>query len=98
MFQNTMVSTLKHTLKKTPQQNKFLISRVSLLGCVLKSYWIKSDDCENGGLAIKIYLAGTIALICINMILLVALVNRSAQGSMTETQKRLAVSPLLVCK
>lgn len=74
------------------------IHRVSLLGCVLKSYWIKSDDCENGGLAIKIYLAGTIALISVNMILLVALVNRSAQGSMTETQKRLAVSPLLVCK
>lgn len=53
---------------------------------------------EQAGLAVRIYLAGTLVLISVNMVLLVLLVNRSAQGCITEVQKRTLVAPLLVVK
>lgn len=52
----------------------------------------------NDILFIKIYLIGTVALISINLVLLVALINRSAQGSITDTHSRRHVIPLLYLK
>lgn len=72
--------------------------RLGLIACVMNNYWITTENCTEGGLAVRIYMVGTLALIGINLILLVALVNRSAQGSITDTHARRHVSPLLVCK
>lgn len=47
---------------------------------------------------IRIYLASIIAIICVNLILCVLLVNRSAQGSITDVNKRWLVAPLLTLK
>jgi hypothetical protein len=52
----------------------------------------------NDTLFIKVYLIGTVALISINLLLLVALINRSAQGSITDTHSRRHVIPLLYLK
>lgn len=41
---------------------------------------------------------GIIAIICVNLILLVLIVNRSAQGGITDTQSRWLVAPLLTIK
>lgn len=49
-------------------------------------------------LFINTYLIGTVALISINIILLIALVNRSAKGSITDTHARRHVIPLLYLK
>lgn len=60
--------------------------------------WTTSAECEEDGVAVRIYLVSTLVLISINLVLLVLLVNRSAQGSITETHKRRLVAPLLVNK
>lgn len=71
---------------------------LSLLVCGSRTYWRITNDCEKDGLSIRIYVVSTIALICINLVLCLLLVNRSAQGSITETSKRRYVGPLLVIK
>lgn len=73
------------------------IHRLGLLGCVTNTYWMTTKDCT-GGLSVRIYLIGTLVLIGLNLVLLVALVNRSAQGSIADTYARRHVAPLLVCK
>lgn len=47
---------------------------------------------------IRIYLASIIAIICVNLILLILIVNRSAQGGITEINLRQLVAPLLTAK
>ncbi|XP_021709577.1 sn1-specific diacylglycerol lipase beta [Aedes aegypti] len=77
----------------------FRIVWLGLISCVTSTYWSVTAECdEQAGLAVRIYLVGTLALISINIVLLVLLVNRSAQGSITEVQKRRWVAPLLVVK
>lgn len=71
---------------------------LSLLLCGSRTYWRITNDCEKDGLSIRIYVVSTIALICINLVLCLLLVNRSAQGSITETNKRRHVGPILVIK
>ncbi|EAT48404.1 AAEL000558-PA [Aedes aegypti] len=74
----------------------FRIVWLGLISCVTSTYWSVTAECdEQAGLAVRIYLVGTLALISINIVLLVLLVNRSAQGSITEVQKRRWVAPLL---
>lgn len=70
------------------------------MSCVINKYWQStySPNCEEFGLTIRIYLAGIIAIICVNLILLVVIVNRSAQGGITDTQHRWLVVPLLAMK
>lgn len=69
------------------------------MSVVLDKYWTTTlVACEEDGLTIRIYLLGTIVLISVNLILLVLLVNRSAQGSIVETHLRRLVAPLLVVK
>ncbi|EDS34852.1 neural stem cell-derived dendrite regulator [Culex quinquefasciatus] len=77
----------------------FRIVWLGLISCVTSTYWSVTAECdEQAGLAVRIYLAGTLVLISVNMVLLVLLVNRSAQGCITEVQKRTLVAPLLVVK
>lgn len=69
-----------------------------MVSLVLRNYFTTDHECEKGNLAVRIYLGSTVALISINIILLVILVNRSAQGSIADVHKRRMVAPLLVCK
>lgn len=68
------------------------------MSCVINKYWHNTYACEEHGLTIRIYLVGIIAIICVNLILLVLIVNRSAQGGITDTQQRWLVAPLLAMK
>lgn len=72
--------------------------RLGLIGCVTKNYWETAENCDSGGIAVQIYFGATLTLIGINLILLIALVNRSAQGSIADIHARRHVAPLLVCK
>lgn len=70
------------------------------MSCVINKYWHSTytPNCEEFGLTIRIYLSGIIAIICVNLILLAVIVNRSAQGGITDTQNRWLVAPLLAMK
>lgn len=70
------------------------------MSCVINKYWYNTygPNCEEFGLAIRIYLAGIITIICVNLFLLVVIINRSAQGGITDTQNRWLVAPLLTFK
>lgn len=77
----------------------FRIVWLGLISCVTSTYWSVTAECdEQAGLAVRIYLVGTLVLISVNIVLLVLLVNRSAQGSISEALKRRMVAPLLVIK
>lgn len=70
-----------------------------MISCVINKYWLNTYECDEGhGLAIRIYLVGIIAIICVNFILSVLIVNRSAKGGITDTQGRWLVAPLLTVK
>jgi sn1-specific diacylglycerol lipase len=75
-----------------------VIFRLILIAIVCNNYWLITNDCRQGGLGVKIYLLGSISLICVNFLLLILLVNRSSQGSIVDTNARRHVAPLLVCK
>lgn len=47
---------------------------------------------------IRIYLVSIITIICVNLILCVLLINRSAQGAITDVHERWLVAPLLTFK
>lgn len=70
------------------------------MSCVISKYWNNTygPSCEEYGLTIRIYLVGIIATICVNLFLLVVIVNRSAQGGITDTQSRWLVAPILTFK
>jgi sn1-specific diacylglycerol lipase len=68
------------------------------MSCVINKYWSNTYTCEEHGLLIRIYLASIIAIICVNLILLTLIVNRSAQGGITEISRRWLVAPLLTVK
>lgn len=72
--------------------------RLALMSCVINKYWHNTYTCEEHGYLIRIYLASIIAIICLNLILLVLMVNRSAQGGITEVSLRWIVAPLLTIK
>ncbi len=73
--------------------------RLVLMSCVINKYWNNTYACdEEHGLMIRIYLASIIAIICVNLILAIIIVNRSAQGGITEINLRWLVAPLLTVK
>ncbi|XP_059622372.1 diacylglycerol lipase-beta-like isoform X2 [Phlebotomus argentipes] len=76
----------------------FRIVWLILIGIVTEHYWDQTWNCIEDGLGVQIYLGGTLALIILNLLLLIGLTNRSAQGSITETHLRRMVVPLLVFK
>jgi sn1-specific diacylglycerol lipase len=65
---------------------------------VINKYWHKTNTCDEHGFMIRIYLASIITIICINLILCVLLINRSAQGAITDVNERKLVAPLLTLK
>lgn len=76
-----------------------LLRRLILMSCVINKYWLSTYECDEGhGLAIRIYLSGIIVIICVNLILSALIVNRSANGGITDTSKRWLVAPLLTVK
>lgn len=70
------------------------------MSCVISKYWHNTygTSCEDFGLMIRIYLVGIISIICVNLVLLIVIVNRSAQGGITDTLNRWLVAPLLTFK
>lgn len=67
---------------------------------MINKYWHNTyaPNCEEHGLLIRIYLLGIIAIICVNLILLVIIINRSAKGGITDTSSRWLVEPLVTMK
>jgi sn1-specific diacylglycerol lipase len=80
----------------------FRVVWLGLISCVLDKYWattFQMDKCdEKDGLSVRIYLVSVLVLICANLIVLVLLINRSAQGCIIDTAKRKHVYPLLIIK
>jgi sn1-specific diacylglycerol lipase len=70
------------------------------MSCLTSKYWQSTfqESCQEHGLWIRIYLVGIISLICVNLFLILIVVNRSAQGGITDTQNRWLVAPLLTIK
>lgn len=69
-----------------------------MISIVIDKYYHETFACGDDGLLIRIYLIGIIVIICVNLLLLILLVNRSAQGGITDTHSRWLVTPLLVVK
>lgn len=68
------------------------------MSCVINKYWHNTYACEEHGFLIRIYLASIIGVICVNFILCVLIVNRSARGAITDVNERWLVAPLLTFK
>lgn len=68
------------------------------MSCVISKYWHSTYSCDEHGFLIRIYLASIIAIICVNLILCVVIVNRSAKGAITDVHERWLVVPLLTFK
>lgn len=61
-------------------------------------YGYTYTECARGGEFVRIYLIGMIVLLNVILVLCGALVNRSAQGSITDVQARRHVAPILKIK
>lgn len=59
----------------------FRIIWLILLSVAVNNSWAVIDQCADGRHEVQTYLIGSLTLVCINIILSVALVNRSAQVS-----------------
>lgn len=68
------------------------------MSCVLCRYYQWTFNCATGGLLVRIYLIGIVAMHCVIILLVMVLVNRSAQGAIYDTQARRVVPHLLVVK
>ncbi|XP_026465455.1 sn1-specific diacylglycerol lipase beta-like [Ctenocephalides felis] len=68
-----------------------------LMSLALVRYWDSTLGCD-GGTPVRAYMAGTIAVLSAGAVLLLALINRSAQGTITDTRARRHVAPLLAVK
>ncbi|XP_054256907.1 diacylglycerol lipase-beta-like isoform X2 [Macrosteles quadrilineatus] len=71
---------------------------IIFMGCITNRYYNYTFVCSAGGECVRVYLIGMLALLSLNIILLVAIINRSAQGGICDIQARRAVPPLLGCK
>uniref|UniRef100_A0A1B6E9M6 sn-1-specific diacylglycerol lipase n=1 Tax=Clastoptera arizonana TaxID=38151 RepID=A0A1B6E9M6_9HEMI len=69
-----------------------------LMAVVTKRYYTYTFTCSVGGEFVRVYLIGMLVLISIAIILLLAIVNRSAQGSIVDVQARKHVPLLLGIK
>lgn len=69
-----------------------------LVGFVFSRYYDATWQCESGGDVVRVYLAGIIALLSTIMVLLIVIVNRSAQGSIMDIESRKYVPALLMIK
>ncbi|XP_066139540.1 diacylglycerol lipase-beta-like [Euwallacea fornicatus] len=71
---------------------------LSLLVCVHIRYYDDTWKCSKGGDFVRIYVIGMMALLSAVIIVLVALVNQSAKGSITNVDARKLVPPILLFK
>lgn len=69
-----------------------------LIAIVYTKYYEYTWECTSGGEYVRIYIIGMMSLLSLVILVLVALVNRSAQGSITDTDARKHVPPLLLLK
>lgn len=68
------------------------------MSCVLCRYYQWTFKCLTGGLLVRIYLIGIVVMHSIIILLVMVLVNRSAQGAIYDTKARRVVPRLLVAK
>lgn len=75
-----------------------MIYRLTLMSCVLCRYYQWTFNCLTGGLLVRVYLIGIVVMHSIIILLVMVLVNRSAQGAIYDTKARRVVPHLLVVK
>lgn len=68
------------------------------MSCVLCRYYQWTFNCLTGGLLVRVYLVGIVVMHSIIILLVMVLVNRSAQGAIYDTKARRVVPYLLVAK
>jgi sn1-specific diacylglycerol lipase len=61
-------------------------------------YFPYTWQCLEGGVFVRVYMLGMLTILACNMVLLIPLVNRSAQGGILETGARRMVAPILTVK
>lgn len=69
-----------------------------LLCLACARYFPYTWQCPEGGVFVRVYMIGVLTILSCNMVLLVPLVNRSAQGAILDTAVRRLVAPLLTVK
>lgn len=72
--------------------------RLILITVVYVEYYQSTWECENGGDYVRAYIIGMMALLSFVIIVLCLLINRSAQGSVTDVEARKHVPPILLLK
>lgn len=75
-----------------------LISRLILIACVHIKYYDDTWKCSKGGDYVRVYIIGMMALLALVILVLIALVNQSAKGSITNVESRKYVPPILLVK
>lgn len=68
------------------------------MSCVLCRYYQWTFSCSTGGLLVRIYLIGMVIMHSVIILLVMVLVNRSAQGAIYDTKARRIVPSLLMTK
>lgn len=71
---------------------------LALIICVFIKYYSSTWECQQGGQYVRTYIVGMLTLLSLVIIVLVALINRSAQGAITDVAARRHVPPLLLVK
>ncbi|XP_065203555.1 diacylglycerol lipase-beta [Planococcus citri] len=69
-----------------------------LISVVCSRYYSWTFNCVSGGILVRAYLIGMLAVLSLVIFVLVLLVNRSAQGAIWDTEARRLVGPLLIIK
>ncbi|XP_046681042.1 diacylglycerol lipase-beta-like isoform X3 [Homalodisca vitripennis] len=70
-----------------------------MMGVITHRYYDYTFTCTSGGECVRVYLVGMLVLLSLNIVLLVALINRSAQGGICDVHSaRRMVPPLLGAK
>ncbi|KAG8326071.1 hypothetical protein J6590_051405 [Homalodisca vitripennis] len=69
-----------------------------MMGVITHRYYDYTFTCTSGGECVRVYLVGMLVLLSLNIVLLVALINRSAQGGICDVHARRMVPPLLGAK
>jgi sn1-specific diacylglycerol lipase len=72
--------------------------RLCLIVIVYIRYYEYTWECTSGGDYVRSYIIGMLALLSTVILVLIALINRSAQGSITDVQARRYVPPILLLK
>lgn len=80
--------------------NQFVVlgCRLVLISLVVNRYYSWTFSCAYGGLFVRAYLIGMLAVLSLVIFVLTLLVNRSAQGAIWDTDRRQLVGPLLIIK